>query len=125
MDDKEFIIYSQLEEFYEHDAESLNILKDLRKRPQSIEEYRVLRDNPIIKKLADDVYQKLLQSYDSLTDAKAWEMSDKERINHLQNIKWGRWFLYALGENPDILKQRFTNSLKVLAERAGIDIPKE
>jgi len=117
-------LLNKLKEVYGHDQQGMATLANIERSPKIINQYRVLRDNPIVIKIAEEAYAKVKQAYAKLSSESAWNMTEGERAFHLSTIAWGEWFLTSLGEDPDVQENRVYENIENLAKRAGI-VPKE
>jgi hypothetical protein len=109
-----------LEKYYGNDQASMQTLATLKRTPAVVRQYEVLRENPIVIKIAGEIIPKLEVAYEKLTGINAYTLDDMERAMHLCTIAWGEWFLKALGEDPEKRIESVQNHVKLLAERAGI-----
>lgn len=109
-----------LEQHYSQDQEGMRMLALMKRTPAIARQYAVLRENPIVKKIAGEILPKLSVAYSSLTNKDAHKLTEMERAMHLCTIAWGEWFMKALGDDPEKRIDSVQNHVKLLAEKAGL-----
>lgn len=113
----------KLEEFYQNDPDGLETMRNLRKRSSQIEYRRLMCENPAILDL-----QKA-----ALSRAKAYlpilmhpsGHTDRELIAAEIGLLWAKWFLQALGEDPEKATENLENIIKRHAQHAGLTSKEE
>lgn len=120
MDQETDRLIELLEQYYGNDQEGMRTLAMIKRTPAIVRQYAVLRENPIVIKIAGEILPKLTVAYSSLTNRDAMKLTEMERAMHLCTIAWGEWFLRALGDDPAKRIDSVQNSVKVLAEKAGL-----
>lgn len=120
MDQETDRLIELLEQYYGNDQEGMRTLALMKRTPAIARQYAVLRENPIVIKIAGEILPKLTVAYSSLTGKDAMKLTEMERAMHLCTIAWGEWFMRALGDDPAKRIESVQNHIKVLAEKAGL-----
>ena len=120
MNEESVRLIELLKHYCGHDQEGMKTLAAIERTPQVIRQYEVMRENPIVQKIAKEILPKLSIAYSSLTNGQAHTLTDMERAMHLCTIAWGEWFMTALGDDPAQRIDSLQNHVRALAERAGI-----
>lgn len=108
----------KLEEFYAHDQASLDNIRKLRKQFTTLEYKKAMNDNPAIQDLQrscidrSKVYLKILLSPS--------EHTEKQLISAEVGLLWAKFFLQAVGGDPESSQKSVENIIERYAQKANI-----